>query len=49
MPDEAEPDEQVDADIDDAGEDEEEDAPRRGSDDTNEEAGIDAEPELRNE
>ena len=52
MPDEdgTESDEEVDTDIDDAGEDEEEDAPQRDSNDMNEEeAGIDAEPELRNE
>ena len=47
LPDEA--DEELDADIDDAGEDEEEDALPRDSDDTNVEAGDEAEPELRNE
>jgi segregation and condensation protein B len=47
MPDEV--DEELDADIDDAGEDEEEDAPQRDFDDTNIEAGDEAEPELRNE
>jgi segregation and condensation protein B len=42
------PDEDIEGGIDDAGEDEEEDAPRV-DDETNEEAGLDAEPELRNE
>jgi len=42
-------DEDMEADIDDAGEDEEEDAPQRDPDATNAEAGFDAEPELRNE
>jgi segregation and condensation protein B len=42
-------DEELDADIDDAGGDEEEDAAQRDLDETNEEAGNEAEPELRNE
>jgi len=41
--------EETEVDIDDAGEDEAEDAIARDSDDSNEEAGFDAEPELRNE
>jgi segregation and condensation protein B len=49
LPDESESDDKLDADIDDAGEYEEEDAPARASDDMNEEAGDEAEPELRNE